>query len=363
VLEITWDILSEAAFFLLVGFAVAGLLHGVLARWDFARYLRRRGPRGVLLATLVGMPLPLCSCSVLPTALTLRRNGASRGSTLAFLVSTPETSVPSILLTYALLGPVMAVVRPVAACVSSIAAGLAGDVATRREAHEAEVDAPTCGDCSCGAAGDGATSKTTSSTRDDVARGFRFAFVTLFDDVFGWILVGILAAAAIRIFVPPELLMTLLGGPLQSLVVMALVGVPLYVCAEASTPIAAVFIAQGVSPGAALVFLLVGPATNLGSIGVLTRALGRRAIVAYLAMVVVVAIASGFLLDAAAVDLASRVVLHAEHGSGLPAWLSSGAAVLFLLLGIGSARRRRWGARSIARLLARARRLWPTRVA
>jgi hypothetical protein len=183
--------------------------------------------------------------------------------------------------------------------------------------------------------------------RDEMRRGLRYAFVTLFDDVFGWIAVGIVAAAMIRVLVPPETLLAILGGPLQSMLVMALVGVPLYVCAEASTPIAAVLIAQGVSPGAALVFLLVGPATNLGAIGVLGRTLGWRTVITYLAVVVAAAVCAGLLIDLGAIDIGPSEASHADHGR-LPAGVATTGAVIFLALGVRSLFRHRWGRWAVA---------------
>jgi len=380
-LLIFWSILCESAVFILLGFLLAGMMKVLVPAERVTRHLSTRRFRSVMMATVVGAPLPLCSCSVLPTALTLRRKGASRGATLAFLISTPETSVTSVLLTYSLLGPVMAVFRPVAACITAIVAGLLENVLDRRggppEPDEAAADAPptdghapapptdpgiqssraasraslkvlgakATADSEMGQHGDESESRRhgpAPTARERARAGLHFAFVELFDDLFGWVLVGILAAAVLQSWLPQEVLARVLGGPLQSMLLMVLIGVPLYVCAEASTPIAAALIAQGVNPGAALVLLLVGPATNIGAIGLLYRQLGRRTVAVYLTAIVVVAIFMGAVLN----DLfrGSELALQ-QRALGeplVPYWIKTAGAIAFLALGGFSARRLRY---------------------
>ncbi len=356
-LQHAWSILCDSAVFILVGFAVAGLLHVVIARESILGPLRRRGTRSVFVATLIGLPLPLCSCSVLPTAVTLRRKGASAGAVSSFLISTPETSVTSILLTYGLLGPVMAIFRPIAACVTAILAGIATNALDRTPDGDVGVTpapAPPAGiDPDCGCDADVATAEpvdvagpTPAATPAPgiLARGrvaLRYAFVDLFDDIFGWVVLGVVAAAIIQTWLPADTLTRLTGGPLQSMLIMLLVGLPLYVCAEASTPVAAAFIAQGLGPGAALVFLLVGPATNAGSIGILRNLLGRRLVIAYLAAIALVALIMGAALDALVTSTGYAMDARALDASTGPVWLNRLAGVVFLALGIGTLRRRR----------------------
>jgi len=377
-LLIFWSILCESAVFILLGFLLAGMMKVLVPAERVTRHLSARRFRSVMMATVVGAPLPLCSCSVLPTALTLRRKGASRGATLAFLISTPETSVTSVLLTYSLLGPLMTVFRPVAACITAVVAGLLENLLDRRGGvsapEEAAADAPpTAGHASAQPTDWGIRSAEAPSpagresalgslpllnagavavepgrhgpartVRGRARAGLRFAFVELFDDLFGWVLVGILAAAVLQSWLPQEVLTRVLGGPLRSMLLMVLIGVPLYVCAEASTPIAAALIAQGVNPGAALVLLLVGPATNIGSIGLLYRQLGRRTVAVYLATIVVVALFMGAVLN----DLfrGSEVALQ-QRALGeplVPYWIKAAGAIGFLVLGWFSARRLRY---------------------
>jgi hypothetical protein len=287
---------------------------------------------------------------VLPTALALRQRGAGPGAVASFLVATPETSVSSVLLTYGLLGPVMAVVRPVAALVTALAAGLATNRVSPPDASELP-PVPTCDDCGCDSAAghdvaDGASPAPTSM----VARlrsALRYAFVDLFDDIFGWMVLGIAFAAALQAFLPPDALASLGGSGLPAMLLLVVVGVPLYICAEASTPVAAGLVAAGVSPGAALVFLLVGPATNLGSLGLLARRLGRGFVAGYLLSIVVVALAAGILVDLTVDGVSVRQAAVAGEADWLPGWIATGAAILFVALGVGTtvrwiaARRRR----------------------
>ncbi len=349
-----WSILCESAPFILAGFFIAGLLDALLSARRLAGWLGESGTRSVIRATLVGAPLPLCSCSVLPAAVTMRKKGASRGATLSFLVSTPETSVTSLLLTYALLGPALAVIRPIAALVTAITAGLVENFVEARCAEKP------------GAVGDGPASEDGQSDEDAAAApdatlplgarlraGMHNAFVSLFDDIFIWVLLGILVAAGIQAWLPPELLNRILGGELRSMLVMVLIAVPLYVCNEASTPIAAVFMLQGVSPGAALVFLLCGPATNIGSLGVLYRLLGRRAVIVYLASIIIVSVLGGLavnmLLSRPEIGLQPRVLDEPLT----PAWIKVVGALVFLALGVMTIRRARYATRLAAWLEAR----------
>lgn len=351
ILEISWFILTETAIYILFGFTIAGLLQALISGERTTHWLRKRNPASVLLATLVGAPLSLCSCGVLPTALTLRRKGAGRGTTLAFLIATPEISATAILLTYSLLGPLMAVFRPIAAILTALTTGFIGFFIDRREAAAdkdagvgAEGDSERA-DC-CGAASDaGATSE---SAGKKIADGMRFAFSTLFDDIFGWMAIGILATAAIQLFLPTAVFQEYFSNPWIAMPLMLLISIPLYVCAEASTPIAAMLLLQGLNPGAALVLLLAGPATNIGSIGVLLRELGRWTVIAYLASIATCSLLMGALLNLTlgVESLARNIYVFDEPL--LPAWLKAAGAAAFLMMGLLTIRRRRWLSRCAA---------------
>jgi HflK protein len=353
----TWNILCESAIFILAGFLIAGFLEIALSGDWFVRFVSENRKRSVFLATLIGVPLPLCSCGVLPAAMTLQRKGASKGATLSFLISTPETSVTSILLTYSLMGPLLAVFRPIAACITALITGLIENTFQQRVPEEGrqESDEETAAGCDscCARPADDVAEDSASALLARLRKAMKYAFVDLFDDIFGWVLIGVLAAAVIQAFLPPDVVGSYLGGPLQSMLLMVVIGVPLYVCAESSTPIAAVLLAQGMNPGAALVFLLVGPATNIGAVGVLRERLGKRTVVVYLATIVVVAIVMGGLLNVLLSGLGVQLETRALGEPLVPEWLKVAGAVTFLVLGLGSVRRLRWMSRLAAWLDAR----------
>ena len=307
ILDASWLMLGEMAPYLLLGFFVAGVLSVLVSAEWVERHLGRGGVSQVVKASVFGVPLPLCSCGVLPVAASLRRHGASRGATTSFLLSTPQTGVDSIAVTVALLGPVVAVIRPLAAFVTGVLGGILVQVA--------DSDSPS------GAAEEGALAQSHESSccaeegehRNPVLRALRYGFVVLPRDIARALVVGILLSGVIAAFLGPDALQGVLGrGPLPYLVAM-LVGVPLYVCATASTPIAASLIGAGLSPGAALVFLISGPATNGAALATLLSVLGRKTVAIYLATVVVGSLATGILVDTA---LDSRAIAIPEVVAG-----------------------------------------------
>jgi uncharacterized protein len=337
-------ILSESSPYLLLGFALAGVIHVVLGRLPrLTAQLTGAGRRPVLWAALIGAPMPLCSCSVLPAAMALRRRGASKGATASFLVSVPETDVVSILVTLALLGPFIACYRPIAAIASALAVGFVVRWLENREtraaatarASSASMGAATCGDPKHDEeehAGPHAGSWWT--------RALRYGFIEMFDDIVPQLLFGIVIAGLIGTWLPALEPDRFRGGTLMSYVVMLAIGVPLYVCAAASTPIAAGLIAGGVSPGAAMVFLLAGPATNIASLIVVRGEFGNRIFAGYLAALVLVSVAFGaaldWLLGNARVPAAAPVHVHtAESRLGMV------CTVAFLLWAVVSAYRSR----------------------
>lgn len=299
----------EAAPWLILGVVAAGLVHafvpqGLLGRWlggSDARNSTRQSVGAVLKAALIGAPLPLCSCGVLPAAVGLRREGASKAATVSFLIATPETGPDSVAVSYALLGPVMAVARPVAAVLSAVFAGLLTLVLTRGETDMPPPAEPKeCCGASCAANAtaphDGSTARPDGSW-NKLRQGLTYGFTDILDDIALWLAVGLGVAGVLAALVPP-LGLAQFGSGIGAMVVMLAVGVPLYVCATASTPIAAGLIAAGLSPGAALVFLLAGPATNIATLGVVGKDLGPRALVAYLGGIAVSALIMGLSFDA-----------------------------------------------------------------
>lgn len=333
------EVILAAAPWLLLGLVIAGVLRAWLPDRVVARWLGGRGMGAVLRAALVGTPLPLCSCGVLPAAIGLRRQGASKEATVSFLVATPENGADSIALTAALMGPFMTIARVVAALASAIVAGLATAVFAResddRDANDdvedmaLEVIHDHDHECACC---DAEASPVQSSPVARLSEGLRYTFDTLLSDLALWLVIGIVLAGVIAGLVPPDRLGTWGSGPLAMLL-MAIIGVPLYVCATAWTPIGASLILAGMSPGTVLVLLLAGPATNLGTIGIVKRELGTAALIAYLTGVCGVAIAMGLATDACIAAMNIDVRAQTDAAAHLvPSWLAIGSAVVLGIL-------------------------------
>jgi uncharacterized membrane protein YraQ (UPF0718 family) len=313
-------ILNESSFYLLMGFTLAGLLHVLMQRFPRATAsLTGRGTKPVFLASLIGLPMPLCSCGVLPAALALRKNGASKGATASFLISVPETDVVSILLTLALMGPLMGVFRPAAALVTAVFAGLIVNYVDSRTREPAPVNAAHGGGC-CHEEKQEPTRDSSCCQSDEpepaasccngesrpvvnekqrswLVRALHFGFVEIFDDVILQLLIGFVLAGVIVAWLPALNLENMVGDSPLLYIVMLAIGVPVYVCATASTPLAAGLIAGGISPGAAMVFLLAGPATNIAGLLVLNKHFGARVLGAYLLSIAVFSVLAGALLD------------------------------------------------------------------
>lgn len=328
VLRESWAALEVMAPYVLFGFAVAGALSVIMPAEVVSRHLGGRGIGPVVKASLLGIPLPLCSCGVIPVAMSLRKHGASRGATVSFLLSTPQTGVDSILPTYAMMGPLFAIFRPVAAFVT----GLLGGVLTERcesaeeKVHEGNTPPEPCGDDCC-----------LHRRRNPLFRAVRFGFYTLPKDIGKALLGGILVAGAIAAFVPDDFFAGALGTGIGGMLAMMALGIPLYVCATASIPIAAALIAKGVSPGAALVFLITGPATNAAAVATVWSVLGRRTTFVYLATIAISALLCGFLLDS--LFAVTRIPHVHAHDQAMAGWEGTASAIaLIAIVGFASVR-------------------------
>lgn len=279
------NMLAEMAPYLLLGFFVAGLLYAFVPADFYRKHLSKPGAWAVIKAALIGIPLPLCSCGVLPTAVSLRRNGASRGAATAFLIATPQTGVDSIAATYSLLGPVFAVMRPLAALLTAFAGGM---LVNREEksspglcAEEVDtIDAPSS---------DGFVEK--------MGDALRYGFVEMVQNIGKWLIIGLLIAAAITVFVPDGFFTFFSSYPFLSMIAVVAVAIPMYVCSTGSIPIALSLMLKGLSPGAAFVLLMAGPAANFASIIIVGNSLGKRTAAIYLATIVAGAIAFGLCID------------------------------------------------------------------
>ena len=287
--------LTASSLWFLIGIVLAGLVWHFFRDRSIARLMAGNNRKGVLRAALIGLPLPLCSCSVLPVASQLRSSGAGRGQVAAFLVSTPETGVDSIALTYSLTDPILTIARPVAAFVTALAAGTIETAFPDTQTLISQ-DSSSCdsGCCDC------ATNKAIQP-KQGIFRSIHYAFTDLLGDlapylVFGFLLAGLVGALFGQHMTElPELLRSGWGGYLGAVIV----GLPLYICASSSTPLAAALLAGGFSPGMVLVFMMSGAATNLSTIAVVKRILGLPGTIRYLITIVVVSILFGLLTDQA----------------------------------------------------------------
>jgi len=281
-----WTTLCLMAPYLLLGFLVAGMLSVFLSPETVERHLGGRGMWPVVKASLFGMPLPLCSCGVLPVSAGLRRHGASRGATVAFLISTPQTGLDNILVVYGLLGPVFAIFSPIAAFITGLVGGGLTELGDPVE-KEAGVSTAKCQDACCAL----------NPHQGRLHRALHYGFVTIARDLAKPLLIGIAIAAALTVLIPGDFFKGALGTGIVGILLMMLVGVPIYVCSVASVPIAAALILKGVSPGAALAFLITGPATNAAAVATVWKVLGRRTAFIYLGSIAGSALALGLLLN------------------------------------------------------------------
>jgi uncharacterized membrane protein YraQ (UPF0718 family) len=333
----SWNILLESSVFILFGLIVSGLLRVFLNPGSVSRHLGQGRFRSVFKASLMGIPIPLCSCGVLPAAAALKKQGANNGAVTSFLISTPESGVDSIAITYALMDPIMTGVRPVAAFVTALTAGISENLLGRPDTSR-----PIVPDLSCPVDGccDGQNCRPEvhrnhHSFGEKIRAGLRFAFTDVWGDLAVWFLFGLLLSGIITVMIPETVFSRYLGGGFGSMLIMLGVGIPIYICATASTPIAATLILQGVSPGAALVFLMTGPATNVTSLTVLTRVLGRRATGIYLAAIAICAVGFGLLVDwiYTAMGVSAQAVVG-QAGEAIPHNLELAGAILILALSV-----------------------------
>ena len=286
-------LVNEMSPYLLLGFFVAGLLHVFVPGSLYSRYLSGANLRSVLLAALFGIPLPLCSCGVIPTAMSLRKEGASKGATTSFLIATPQTGVDSIFATYSILGLPFAILRPIAALVTSVFGGVLVNAADKDREK-----APQTGDTDCA---DGAVCARQEPAYtgffDRMKGALRYGFVDMVQDIGKWLVIGLVVAGLITLFVPDDFFVRFADRPLLAYVVVLLIAIPMYVCATGSIPVAAALMLKGLSPGAALVFLMAGPASNMASILVIRRVMGQRTLWIYLLSLTVGAIVFGLGVD------------------------------------------------------------------
>ena len=326
-LVIFWNLVIESAPWLLAGYLLAGIIRQVIPSSWVEKQLAKPGFVSIAKGAFIGAPLPLCSCGVIPTALAIRKAGASKGATSSFLVATPETGVDSISFSYAVLGPIFAIMRPIGALTSAIVAGILVNKFDNEDAV-LEQESSSCGQC-CSETQEEVEEPTFN---EKLVSAIKYGYGRMISDTAKWLVIGLVAASVITAVVPQSFFLQW-GDGLAVMVVMVVVGLPMYICATASTPVAASLLFAGLSPGAALVFMLTGPATNIATMGVIKEQLGTRSLIAYLVGVIGTAIICGLFLNELYQIFAWPLQLSmAEHGATFPLWRQSLAVILICLI-------------------------------
>jgi len=339
IIQASGYLLLESAVYIIFGLIISGLLSTLINPQAIAHHLGQRRFKSVFKAALIGIPLPLCSCGVIPAAVALKKQGASNGATTAFMISTPESGVDSIAITYALLDPIMTVVRPVAAFFSAAIAGVLENLLGQGDKTDntfQQSDLPgEMNRCCDGHDHPPDETKRSNSFVLKISSGLHYAVNDVWNDMAGWFFIGLLLAGVITVLIPDDFFGRYLNGGISSMLIMLVFGIPLYICATASTPIAAALIMKGISPGTALVFLLVGPATNITSLTVLLGILGKRTTAIYLTVIAVAAVLFGLTVDwvYAFWEIPVRAVIG-QAGEIIPANMQFGGALLLILLTI-----------------------------
>ena len=302
--------------YLLLGMFIAGILHVFLGEDFISNHLGGNAFSSIAKATLFGIPLPICSCGVIPVAASLDNDGASKSATLSFLVSTPTTGVDSIMATYSLMGPLFAIFRPIAAFLGGIIIGVL-NYFFNPEKNEKKVHKKR---------------KYTQPKHLKIIEAFKYGFIELAEDIGKWLLIGVVIGGILSVVIPTDLFLNRFSSPLFHFVIMLVLAIPLYVCATGSIPIAATLIQKGFSPGSALIFLIAGPATNAVTLAFVRSKLGKRAFYIYLITIVFVALSVGWVFNIMWMKLGQNLSLISPHGGHLPLSLRVGSAVILFLL-------------------------------
>ena len=280
-----FELINQMSPYILLGFLLAGIMHAFVPNNLYRKYLGGNTLRPVINATLLGIPLPLCSCGVIPTAMSLRKDGASKGATTAFLISTPQTGVDSIIATYSLMGLPFALLRPLAAFVTAITGGVL--VTKLTDEKEENRKKPTAAK----------EEEQKKSFGQKIAAALRYAFVDMMQDIGKWLVTGLVVAGLITIFVPDSFFEVFAHNSLLSMLLVLALAIPMYLCATGSIPIAVALMLKGLSPGTALVLLMAGPAVNVASMLVISKVMGRRTLAIYIGSIIAGAVAFGLAID------------------------------------------------------------------
>lgn len=310
-------VVCEMAPYLLLGFLIAGILHVYVPQGFYRKYLSKDNPWAVLWAALLGVPLPLCSCGVIPTAIGLRNEKASKGAVASFLIATPQTGIDSILATFSLMGLGFAILRPVAALIT----GVCGGLLVNRLVPEEDVASASASSCPL-------------EDGNKIWRVLKYAYFKMIQDIGGRLVIGLLVAALIQVAIPDEFFLHFGKQPLLQMLMILVVAVPMYICSTGSIPVAAALMMKGLSPGAALVMLMAGPAVNLASILVVRKAMGRRFTAVYLLVIVCFSILFGGLVNAIGITVKPMAAIDpcCAAGAVIPGTFKLICAIVLTLL-------------------------------
>jgi uncharacterized protein len=319
--DTTLFLINEMSPYLLLGLLIAGVLHEFVKPKAIKHFLGKENLRSVINAAILGIPLPLCSCGVIPTGISIYKDGASKGATISFLISTPQTGVDSILATYSIVGLPFAILRPIIALITGIIGGTTSNILdSDRNKSLIVTDAKT---------------DNSKPDKNPVFRIFRYAFSDFLEDIAGWLMLGIVIAVAINIVVPDNFFSTYVQNDLLGMVLILIVSLPMYICATGSVPIAAVLMMKGLSPGAALVFLMAGPATNIATMTVIAKAMGKKSLSIYLTAIILGSIGIGILTDYLLPRewfLVASESANFHQGHLIPQWISYFSSILLFVL-------------------------------
>jgi len=322
--EALWQLSIAMGPYILFGLAFAGILHELVPDSIVTKHLGKKSISSVVKSTIFGIPLPVCSCGVIPLATSIKKSGASKGATLSFLISTPITGVDSIMATYGIFGWIFTLYRALTSMIIAMIAGILTNIFDKDGGVEVEEPKRKKAAFSAVAPQHPISFSMNIPKSEEKSKTFSFtaaikyAFVTLLGDIAKPLFWGLLLGALITVAIPDNLSDLLKAYSWLSYIIVTLIAVPMYVCATASLPIAAGLMLSGVSAGAAFVFLSAGPATNTVTIGVVKKMLGTRSLVIYLGSIILGSIVFGlgldYIFDVSNIDPASLIHIHEEDG-------------------------------------------------
>jgi len=324
ILKEVWVLTNEMSPYLLLGFLLAGIMHEFLPSTLYTNHLGKNNFKSVFLAALFGVPLPLCSCGVIPTAMGLRREGASKGATVSFLIATPQTGVDSIIATYSLMGLPFAIIRPIAAFLTAILGGTLVNGTEKVKSEKFTTSKPT----------DKKNYSSLFTLHSSLKNVITYAFIEMMEDIGKWLVIGLVIAGIITAAVPDSWFTAFQGNTLYSILFVLLFSIPMYLCATGSIPIALALMMKGLTPGAALVLLMAGPASNVASILIINKVLGRKTLAIYLFSIITGAIAFALGIDylLPAEWFTAPLACMQDCCNEAPGWFSIFCTILMILL-------------------------------